>query len=93
MKIALYIEDGLEQVVLTPDSETERAILGKLHDGTRTLAIHKGAFYGCAGGWIRFKVTEPYYRDPEDESTIIVLREAKEMPASSVGSEHMEGER
>ncbi len=32
MKIALYIKDGLEQIVLTPETETETAILGKLHD-------------------------------------------------------------
>ena len=30
MKIALYIEDGLEQIVLTPEGDTEKAILGKL---------------------------------------------------------------
>jgi hypothetical protein len=33
MKIALYIEDGLEQIVLTPETETERGIIGKLSDG------------------------------------------------------------
>jgi hypothetical protein len=26
MKIALYIEDGLEQIVLTPTSDTEKAM-------------------------------------------------------------------
>lgn len=34
MKIALYIEDGLEQIVLTPETETEKGIIGKMHDGT-----------------------------------------------------------
>lgn len=53
MKIALYIEDGLEQIVLTPESDTEKGILGKLHDGTRQLSIFKGEFYGCRGGWVR----------------------------------------
>lgn len=82
MKIALYIEDGLEQLVLTPDSETEKAILGKIHDGSRSLEIHRGAFYGCRGGWTRMKPT--YYGDvytatgrEEDESTMIVLRPVK----------------
>jgi hypothetical protein len=72
MKIALYIEDGLEQIVLTPDSDTEKSLLGKLHDGTRTLAIHRGSFYQCQGGWVR------QYSD--DASTIIVLR-VKELEA------------
>lgn len=82
MKIALYIEDGLEQIVLTPDSATEKAILDKVHDGSRTLQIERGAFYGCRGGWTRWKDPRggsPYYSDPEkDESTMIVLRPAPE---------------
>ncbi|NSY17249.1 hypothetical protein [Neorhizobium sp. AL 9.2.2] len=69
MKIALYIEDGLEQIVLTSESKTEEAILGRLHDGSREVSIHQGAFYAaCRGGWVReFK---------DDKSTMIVLRPA-----------------
>lgn len=66
MKIALYIEDGLEQIVLTPSSDTEKGILGKLHDGSRELQIVKGSFYACRGGWIR--------QDKDDTSTMIILR-------------------
>ena len=89
MKIALYIEDGLEQIVLTPESETETAILGKLHDGSRELSIKKGSFYHTRGGWQRYQqYTEylAYGRSSDgDESTMIVLR-----PAS--GDTHPEGE-
>lgn len=80
MKIALYIEDGLEQVVLTPESKTERAILAKLYDGSRKLEIHQGAFYGCRGGWVRWVEPPPdgvFHRngiENEDQSTMIVLR-------------------
>jgi hypothetical protein len=77
MKIALYIEDGLEQIVLTPESDTEKSILGKLHDGTRELSIKRGAFYGCQGGWVRQpKQYQNLYSvsDDEDTSTMIVLR-------------------
>ena len=77
MKIALYVEDGLEQIVLTPESETEQGILGKLHDGSRDLSIKRGEFYACQGGWTRHRKTyhSPYYSDPpNDESTMIVLR-------------------
>lgn len=82
MKIALYIEDGLEQIVLTPDSSTEAAILGKLHDGSRTLSITRGKFYECRGGWVTQGALGshlPYVStgSREDESTMIVLREGR----------------
>jgi hypothetical protein len=33
MKVAIYAEDDLKHIVLTPESETERSICEKLHDG------------------------------------------------------------
>lgn len=76
MKIALYIEDGLEQVVLTPESDTEKAILGKLSDGTRSLSIHQGSFYECRGGWVRYSPAYDGEFGPAGgrDSTMIVLR-------------------
>lgn len=79
MKIALYIEDGLEQIVLTPETKTEESILGKLHDGDRELSIKRGGFYNCQGGWIRHisLYEQSIYGGKEradDESTMIVLR-------------------
>ena len=67
MKIALYIENGLEQIVLTPETDTERGILGKMHDGDRELSIKQGGFYECRGGWTR--------QGDGDRSTMIILRE------------------
>ena len=75
MKIALYIENGLEQIVLTPESETEEGIVGKMHDGTRELSVYHGGFYQCMGGWVREKITS--------ESTIIVLRPKEEPKAET----------
>lgn len=75
MKIALYIEDGLEQIVLTPESDTEKGILGKLHDGSRGLQILKGQFYACQGGWVRHGAAAG------DTSTMIVLRQLDEVKA------------
>ncbi len=80
MKIALYIEDGLEQIVLTPQSDTEKAILGKLHDGSRQFELKRGSFFQCQGGWTRYSAaysTSSMYSPSErtsDESTMIVLR-------------------
>jgi hypothetical protein len=68
MKIAFYIEDGREQIVLTPQTEIEKQMLGKLHDGGRVHSILRGEFYSCRGGWTRHGTNE--------ESTIIVLRPA-----------------
>lgn len=82
MKIALYIEDGIEQLVLTPESEHERKMLSLLHDQTRTVSILRGAFYECRGGWVRqgyLNEATMYDRvgsNPrkDDESTMLVLR-------------------
>jgi hypothetical protein len=96
MKIALYIEDGLEQIVLTPEGDTEKAILGKLSDGSRSLEIKHGSFYACKGGWTRYAEsnwTSSLYGRSErkdDESTMIVLRPIpapKEEVQGSVGLE------
>jgi hypothetical protein len=81
MKIALYIEDGLEQIVLTPETETERGIIERLHDESRDLSIKRGQFYRCQGGWTRWTQGyggSPYYSDEKlDESTMIVLRKTQ----------------
>lgn len=79
MKIALYIEDGLEQIVLTPETPSERSILGKIHDGTREMTLARGSFYECRGGWTRWKqASEPGMfgvdAGQDDDSTMIVLR-------------------
>lgn len=78
MKIALYIEDGLEQIVLTPETDTEKAILSKLTDDSRDIEIKHGAFYGCQGGWIRHKdwsfAKVPSSDYAGETSTMIVLR-------------------
>lgn len=67
MKIALYIEEGLEQIVLTPQSPTEKDILRKMHDGTRSFELKRGSFYACRGGWVR--------NGSDDDSTMIVLQQ------------------
>jgi hypothetical protein len=75
MKIALYIEDGLEQIVLTPENLLEEGIVGKLGDSSREMSIYHGGFYACQGGWIRHSFGSPYSQRSRDEkSTIIVLR-------------------
>jgi len=87
MKIALYIEDGLEQIVLTPETETEKGIVAKLHDDDRQLSVCRGTFYATRGGWmtqrdlahVHWGIHEGKRKD--DDSTIIVLRPKQEEKA------------
>ncbi len=74
MKVALYIEDGLEQIVLTPDSDAEKMVLAKLQDSSRTIEIKHGSFYACRGGWTR--------QGQNDDSTMIVLNAKPSAPTT-----------
>jgi hypothetical protein len=88
MKIALYIEDGVEQIVLTPQGSTEKAILAKLHDGSRDMKLYRGSFYSCRGGWMRWQDPPPtgqFHRngiENDDNSTIMVLIKKDEVPSA-----------
>ncbi len=53
MKSAIYIEDGVVQLVLTPQNDFEKNALGSFEDKDLSLEIHRGAFYYCQGGWHR----------------------------------------
>lgn len=61
MKTAIYIEDGVVQLVLTPENKFEEnaitTMIGK--DGNITAKIFDGSFYDCRGGWIS---QSNYYR-------------------------------
>jgi len=64
MKIAYYVEQGIEQLILTPENEGEKKMLAIL-DKPSNIEIHKGSFYHCQGGWTR--------QGSEEESRIIVM--------------------
>lgn len=51
MKVAIYVEDGITQVILTAESAWEKATLAQI-DG-KELTVFRGGFYECAGGWFR----------------------------------------
>jgi len=56
MKTAIYAEDGVVQVVLTPESEWEQDIIRRFGDAPEaTVKIMRGSFYECRGGWNRVK--------------------------------------
>lgn len=69
MKTAIYIEDGLTQVVLTPQTDPERRALD-LVKSAATVDVKTGRFFECRGG---------YMRKPDGtESTMIVCRQEGE---------------
>lgn len=53
MKTAIYIEDGVTQLVLTPETEYEKDIVKGFGDKLDRVQVFQGGFYDCRGGWIR----------------------------------------
>jgi hypothetical protein len=61
MKTAIYIEDGVVQLVLTPESEFEKSALSGFRDKPLDVKLFAGSFYDCRGGWVRqTEHYEPY---------------------------------
>lgn len=52
MKVAIYVNEGTTQVVLTPENEWEKNALKMLNAG-KVVQSFWGAFYECQGGWWR----------------------------------------
>lgn len=73
MKTAIYIEDGITQVVLTPETELEKSAIEKLQSQKDGLETFKGGFYACQGGWMRS------YEHPEEQDSVIFVIRKKEM--------------
>ena len=53
MKTAIYIEDGITQLVLTPQNEWEKKVIASIETGNTETVILRGEFYECRGGWQR----------------------------------------
>ncbi len=65
MKVAIYIEDGRTQLVLTPETDFEKGVVSKVEKQEQKVTCHTGSFYNCVGGWTR--------QGSDDESLIIVM--------------------
>jgi hypothetical protein len=79
MKTAIYIEDGLVQLVITPESDFEKNALSSFSEGELSAKLHAGSFYDCRGGWVRQKEYYPQHWNghKDDRSLILVNREHK----------------
>jgi hypothetical protein len=71
MKSALYIENGISQIILTPENEHEKNILMAIDDKEIETTMKIGNFGECKGGWVR------YYPSIDDDlkSLMIVLKD------------------
>lgn len=58
MKTAIYIEDGVVQLVLTPENEFERSTLGSFEGKSMVTEVRAGSFYNCGGGWARHSAND-----------------------------------
>ena len=75
MKTAIYIEDGVVQLVLTPESEFEKSAIGSFKDKDGDVQIFNGAFYDCRGGWTRqteYSDISPYQSGRDRDQSLIV---------------------
>lgn len=73
MKTALFLEDGVCQIVLTPESKEERRLLAIFQDN-KVVKTYRGSFYECDGGWVR----QGTAIDRDEDSLIFVLRKDEE---------------
>lgn len=77
MKVALYVDEGRNQIVLRPESKFEEGMIKRLHDtlvreGNHHVDAHMGDFYECQGGWTRQSPSEMSSRS----NLIIVMDDA-----------------
>lgn len=89
MKTAIYIEDGVVQLVITPESEFEKTAMKSFYGKELNAKVFTGSFYDCRGGWVRqsgyFNRDHSFGGDNNDNSLIIKLgkMESKEVPSEN----------
>lgn len=78
MKTAIYIEQGVVQLVLTPENQWEQSTLASFSDKPLGVKIFNGTFYACAGGWIRQNHNWGSGYREEAHSLILRIEDAKQ---------------
>lgn len=82
MKTAIYIEDGVVQLVITPETEFEKNALKSFNEKPLEAKIFSGAFYDCRGGWTRqtrFINGSMYGNDWDSNDVSLILRMGKQI--------------
>lgn len=69
MKTQVLIAGDVSQIVLTPETDFERAALNSIDAGTNATLLKRGVFSECQGGWLR-----EFDERPNKESLIVVIK-------------------
>ena len=77
MRTALYIEQGILQVVLTPETEQEKRVLDLIEHKDK-VQWFRGSFYETRGGWMRYDMGAT----SKDDSSLILRLDEPRKPAS-----------
>jgi len=77
MKTAIYIEDGIIQLVITPETEFEKSALRSFESKPLEVKIFPGSFYDCRGGWARQHAHNAQWSEQEDRSLVLRIVEQK----------------
>lgn len=89
MKTAIYIEDGVVQLVITPESAFEKNALSQFTGKGLQARLFSGSFYDCRGGWVRQKAYYPRYEygmpKNDDDNSLILRIDEQPVSAPSVG--------
>jgi hypothetical protein len=81
MKTAIYIEDGVVQLVLTPENDFEKNALNGFAKKPLSVQIFEGTFYDCRGGWVRQSTFYQRFNfDHEPRDTSLILKVAEPAP-------------
>lgn len=80
MKTAIYIEDGVVQLVITPESEFEKNALKSFDNKPFEAEIYNGTFYDCLGGWTRQKEQFPNTFGNHESDKSLILRVTNPKP-------------
>lgn len=89
MKTAIYIEDGVVQLVITPETDFEKNALSSFEAHPLKAEIFAGSFYDCRGGWTRQKEHTPFHGytthlvNTEDRSLILRIENPPTEPAET----------
>lgn len=93
MKTAIYIEDGIVQLVLTPESKFEQSAISGFTDKPLTVQIFDGSFYDCRGGWVMqtaYRQQSTMYGSGNHSDRSIILRVDTREPAAIVAQSNSE---
>jgi hypothetical protein len=75
VKTAIYIEEGVVQLVITPETQFEKNALSSFEEKPLDAKIFSGSFYDCRGGWIRQKEHRDYiHKSMDNEDRSLILR-------------------